>query len=227
MERERRSARCCWGRRDTLTAPRPGCGHTGYKRGFCKAVQEDPWLLREGSKVGFLPRLALPCKLLGYPLPPAAGKLGGYGHPFPRADTRCFPILHNALVPCTRLQLKMSLSHRSLQGSAASALLSRQGLVCFSSHTASSPCWAFSSWSHSASSLCFAPPRRAGLGQSQAPAQQTGSSATDLPRDCRQDPELSCHGQVPFSLLLQHTYNLLICTAGNEKLSFSRTAWEP
>lgn len=40
-----------------------------------------------------------------------------------------------------------------------------------------------SSLSHSASSLCFAPPQRAGLGTSQAPAQ-------DLPRDRGQDPEL-------------------------------------
>lgn len=28
----------------------------------------------------------------------AVGKLGAYGHPVPRADTRCFPILHSALV---------------------------------------------------------------------------------------------------------------------------------
>lgn len=162
---------------------------------LCRAVRQDPWELQEGGEVG------LPCKLLVYPLLLAAGKLGGYGHPFPRADACCFPILHSAPVPCAPLRLKMSSSHRSLQGSAASALLSRHGPVCCSSHTASSPCWAFSSWSHSASSLRFAPPRRAGLGQSQAPA-QTRSSATDLPRDCRQDPELSCNRQVPFSLLL-------------------------
>lgn len=161
--------------------------------------------------------MGLLCKLPCYPQLMVMGKLGGYGHPFPRADARCFPILHSAPVPCAPLWLKMSLSHRKPQGSAASALLSRHGLVCCSSHIASSPCWAFSSWSHSASSLCFAPPRRAGLGQSQAPA-QTRSSATDLPRDCRQDPELSCHGQEPFSRLLQHTYNLLICTAGSEEL---------
>lgn len=73
-------------------------------------------------------------------LPPAVGRLGILDTS--ALGTCCFPILQSALVLCTPLQLKRSLSHRSLQGSAALGLLSRHGLGCCSSHTMSSPCWA-------------------------------------------------------------------------------------
>lgn len=74
---------------------------------------------------------------------------------------------------------------------AASAPLSRHSLVCCSSHTVSSPCWAFSSWSHPAASLCSAPPLPGGQIWARAKHQLTQSSAIDLPQACRQDPELS------------------------------------
>lgn len=105
-------------------------------------------------------------------------------HPFPRAGRCCFPILQSAPVPCAPLQLKRSLSHLSLQGSAALGLLSRHELGCCSSHTVSSPCWA--SAARATLHLLFALllPR----GQVWAPAKQ--QLRQDLPRDCGQDPEL-------------------------------------
>lgn len=76
----------------------------------------------------------------------------------------------------------------------------------------------FSSLSHSASSLCFAPPQRAGLGHSQAPA-QTGP-ATGLWTGPRAPLGL-------FPLFLQHRDNLLMHTDRNEELRFSQTAQKP
>ena len=106
-------------------APSPVPGRAGPR----KAAREEPWELQEGSEVG------LPCKLLGLSF--AASKLGSCRRLFPRADACCFPILHSAPVPRAPLQLKMNLSHWSLQGSEPSAPRSKHGLACRSPPT---PC---------------------------------------------------------------------------------------
>lgn len=76
------------------------------------------------------------------------------GSSSPSGDLCCFPILRHAPGFFAPLRLELSWAQQSPQGSAAWVLLSRHGLVHCSSHPMSSPCRAFSSWSHSASSHC-------------------------------------------------------------------------
>lgn len=105
-------------------------------------------------------------------------------HPFPRAGTCCFPILQSTPVLWAPVQLKRSLSHLSLQGSAALGLLSRHGLGCCSSHSVSSPCRA------SAARAILHLPFALLLPRGPVWASAKHQLRQDLPWDCGQDPEL-------------------------------------
>lgn len=84
--------------------------------------------------------MALPCQLLGCPLPPAVGRLGITDTPSPGQGHAASQ--YSGALQCHALLSRSSLSHWSLQGSAALGLLSRHSFGCCSSYTVSSPCWA-------------------------------------------------------------------------------------
>lgn len=112
--------------------------------------------------------------------------LWGYGHPFPKADTCCFPILHSTPVPCIPLQLKLSLSHRSLQHQhrfLGTALSAAPPTPC--------PLHAGLSAAGAILQLLCASLLPGGQIWAKAKHQLTQSSVIDLPQACRQDPELS------------------------------------
>lgn len=170
-----------------LTAPCPGWGHWA-PRG------------RVGGTLGS--EAGLPYKLL-------QASWGAMDTPS-SGQTRCFPMLCNALTLCAPLWLKMSSSDRSLRGSAAPALRSRHSLCC-SSHTKSSPCWAFSSWSHSASLL---------LPEGQVWARAKHQLNTPWCSRPAMGPQTGPRALLPppSALLQPHPHHSLICTSGNEEL---------